>query len=68
MSIQLKMCQGSGCKSESDILKFFKNKYLLVLVNEANFITDKFGEQRVERESRAHWLRINTFIPQTKPF
>ena len=68
LNIQLKKCEGAGCKNETEIMDFFKNKFLLLLVNEAQFITNGFGEHVVMRESRAYWLRINTFMPIIKPF
>ena len=68
INIQLKRCEGQGCKSESEITDYFRNKFLLVLMNEAHFKTDKFGQARVLPEARLSWIRINTYAPQTMPF
>ena len=68
LNVQLKRCQGPGCKTEEQITEFFKKKYILLLVNEARFVTDRYGEERVAKESRLVWLRINTFVPLTERY
>ena len=44
LNIQLKKCTGRpDCKSDTDIVKFFKNKFLLVMLNQVRFDPEKFG-------------------------
>ena len=37
-------------------------------MNQARFVSNGYGEERVQFESRLHWIRINTYAPQTNPF
>ena len=67
VNIQLKKCNGTGCKTDDQIKEYFRNKFMLMLVNEGHFVTDGFGEQRVKQEARVQWLRINSYAPQTIP-
>ena len=53
INIQLQKCQGEGCKNETEITKFFKNKFMYLHINEVNFVTDGFDSERVNKESRS---------------
>ena len=63
LNIQLKRCEGEGCASDEEIEKEFRNKYIIVLVNESRFVTDGFGTERLKTESRLIWLSINSYFP-----
>ena len=65
LNIQLKRCQGPDCAGEKEIEDYFKNKFILVMTNEARFVTDGFGNNRVAQEARIHWLVINSKQPHT---
>ena len=43
LNVQLRKCEGPDCFSEAEILKYFKNRFLLLYANQAYFATDKFG-------------------------
>ena len=36
-AVKFKMCEGSGCESESDIREWLKNKYIVLLYNHVRF-------------------------------
>ena len=60
LQMMLRKCEGAGCKSDAEITKFFKNKFLLVLSNSVRFDSEGFFESSAIRESRINWLPINT--------
>ena len=66
INIQLKKCRGSGCKTDEQIKEFFSGKYLMLLVNEARFVTDGYNDDRVDEQSRVIWQRVNTYQPTTQ--
>lgn len=40
LTVQLKRCSGDGCKTEKEIQEYFREKWIVLLVNEARFVTD----------------------------
>ena len=56
------------CKSEEEIVEFFKGKYLLLYVEEVRFKSSFFGEDSIVREGRLEWLRIGTLSQLEYPF
>mmetsp|Transcript_47807 Transcript_47807/g.63164 ORF Transcript_47807/g.63164 Transcript_47807/m.63164 type:complete len:99 (+) Transcript_47807:496-792(+) len=70
-NIQLKKCEGgtaNNCKPDNEIIDYFRNKFLLVLTNQARFVSNGYEEARVKKESRLKWLQVNTQVSQTIPF
>ena len=68
LQIQLKKCQGEGCKSDEEITKFFKNKFLLLHANQIRFDSEGFFKNAAVKESRVQWLTINTQVKQNLPY
>ena len=69
MNIQLIKCTGrEDCKSDAEILKFFRGRYIMLMYNQIRFNKDEFGEERITKESRIAWLKINTQVRQTLGF
>ena len=69
MNVQLKKCHDRpDCKSDEEILKFFRNKFLLLFYNRVRFDQRYYGAESITFETRFHWLRINTQMQQTIPF
>lgn len=65
MDIQLLKCNALDhpdveCKSEEDILEFFRGKFVLLKFNQVRFDSNFYGEQAIVRESRLLWIQINT--------
>lgn len=60
LNIQLKRCTGPGCKTEAEILEFFRDKFLVLMYNQVRFKKDRFHEASIEQESRTLWYPINT--------
>ena len=47
------------CKSNEEILKWMKSKYLVTLVNQKKFVQNKFDEERIDRHSIFNWYALN---------
>ena len=61
--VYLNKCQGKDyCKTEEEINKFIKGKYLIVYVNEIRFDAQFYGEESIIKESRMDWLRVSTNV------
>ena len=61
--MQLKRCVTTEtliCKSDEEITKFFRAKYLLVLKNERRFDENLYGRDSIIAESKIEWLAVNT--------
>lgn len=62
-------CSGrDDCLPESEIIQFFKNKYLLLLHNGIRFDASQYDTKSVIPESRIIWLTVNTQVRQTIPY
>lgn len=51
--------KGAKCKSEAEIEAWMAYKYFAVVINEARFIQHKFGESRIEKNSKLSWHALN---------
>lgn len=47
------------CKSNEDINKWMKSKYLITLLNQKKFVQHKFDEERIDRHSTLTWYPLN---------
>ena len=64
----LRKCEGPHCKSDEDIAKFFRNKFLLMHSNQVRFDSEGFFADAAIKESRVQWLVINTQASQVLPY
>ena len=51
------------CKSQQEIEQWMSNKYILVLLNENNFLKHKFGDDTMQKESRIYWYSLTPSVP-----
>ena len=69
INVQLRKCHGRpDCKNESEILQFFREKYIIILQNSIRFDARYFGQEAIIPESRFKWLRVNTQSKLTYPY
>ena len=73
MNVQLVLCNKETqpnleCKSEDDIKKFLRNKYVLLLYNQVRFDSNFYGQEAIRRESQIKWITINTQIQMSSPY
>ena len=48
------------CKSDTEIEKWLKRKFILVVYNQRRFRLEKFNSYKVVPESRTIWIPINS--------
>ena len=61
INVQLRKCRDRpDCKSDEEILEYFRGRYIMILHNQIRFDARKYGEDSIVAESRFKWLRINT--------
>ena len=53
---------GVTCKSDTEITKFLRNKFFIILYNQKRFDSADFSEDSILKESKVLWLPINTQI------
>jgi len=69
LNFQLLRCTGrADCKSEEEILDYFRGKYLIFCTNQIRFDSSKYNAEAIVKESRFSWLRMNTSVRETIPF
>ena len=69
LRLRLNKCQGkSYCKSDEEIIKFFRGKYILLYMEEIRFKSGFFGEKSIVKEGRLEWLRIGTLSQLEYPY
>ena len=57
------MCQGhEECKTEEEIRKWLKRKYILLLYNQIRFETEGYFDEAAKKESRVLYFPINTQV------
>ena len=56
------------CKSDEEILEFFRMKYLFVIKNEKLFDANKYGLESIVEQCTITWLSINTQVRQSIPY
>ena len=63
------MCEGhEHCKSETEIRKWLRGKFIVLLYNRVRFITDGFYEQTLIRESVLKYIPVSSQTRQIVPF
>ena len=65
LNIQLVRCNKENnpeieCKSEEEITKFFRDKFIIVLTNEVRFDSNFYGKDSIIRMATLKWIQINT--------
>ena len=70
LGVQLVKCTNRPgyCKTEEEILDYFRGKYLILLYNEIRFDQKFYGDESIKARSHMAWLPINTQVRQTLPF
>ena len=71
LNIQLVKCKGgaeAGCKSNEEILKFFRNKFIVLYSNQIRFDSTKYGPDAIIKEAKTSWLAINTQVQSQIPY
>ena len=69
ITVQLKKCHGKVyCKSDEEINKFIRDKYLLMLNNQIRLDSSKYGAESIIMESRITWFRISTMARLEYPY
>ena len=48
------------CYSDAQINAFYRDKFLLLLMNQARFMQEQFGPDAIIKESRLFWQTVNT--------
>ena len=65
----LNRCSGHDyCKSQEEINEYLENKYLLLLINQIRFDSERYGEESIVPESRVDWIRVSTKIQFEQPY
>ena len=66
-NVQLKKCvnntdeaEAPVCKSDEEIIEFFRNKFLIIFSNQIRFDYREIGMDSINMESRIQWININT--------
>ena len=63
------MCEGRDeCKSEAEIRKWLRGKFIVLLYNRVRFIVDGFNEQTLIRESVLKYIPVSSQTRQIVPF
>ena len=67
LNLRLNKCDSSTdtgvvCKSDEEILEFFRMKYLFVIKNEKLFDANKYGLESIVEQCTITWLSINTQV------
>ena len=71
LDMQLIKCSGgpaNGCKTDEQIISYFRNKWILMYYNQIRFDSFEFGLDAIQTESQIKWLPINTQQQTTYPF
>ena len=56
------------CKSDADIVKWLKRKFILIVYNQRRFRLEKFDSYKVVPESRTAWVPINSQLREEVVF
>jgi len=56
------------CKSESEILKWLRQKYILTYANQRRFVIENFTADKIIEESRTNWIPINSQLREEVVF
>ena len=73
LNLRLNKCDSSidtevVCKSDEEILEFFRNKFFFVIKNEKLFDANKYGLESIVEQCSFTWVPINTQVRQSIPF
>ena len=71
LNFQLIKCQGGkakGCKSDAEIVEYFRDKYILLYYNQIRFDSFKYGLPSISPEANLKWLLVNTQMQITIPY
>ena len=69
INIQLIKCTGRPeCKNDTEILEFFRDKFLIFAMNQRRFDSKKYKMNSIISESRFIWQRMNISVRETIPY
>ena len=69
--MQLIKCKGgeeAGCASDEEIIKFMRNKFILLYYNQIRFNSFLYGKEAITPEAQLNWLSVNTQMQTLIPF
>ena len=52
--------ENDRCQSDGEIIRFFRNKYMLLVNNNIRFDDRYFGADSIHSEAMIRWLPVNT--------
>lgn len=67
--VDFEKCTGKDyCKSEAEIRDWLRQKFIVLIYNQVRFNPEGYGEQSVIRESRIHYIPVNTQVREMHRF